>query len=72
MGLRFKSENPLTPLSNIKIKVLSEANDINEFGDLYAKVTAKKTDSDQVFAIRFTSIPPDVEALIDGLLAKNS
>ncbi|MGB3205834.1 MAG: adenylate/guanylate cyclase domain-containing protein, partial [Crinalium sp.] len=71
-GAEIKSENHLNPLSNIKIKVLSVANDLNEFGDLYAKVTAKKTDSDQVFSIRFTSIPPDVEAFIDKWLAKSS
>ncbi|HEY9693653.1 MAG TPA: adenylate/guanylate cyclase domain-containing protein [Oculatellaceae cyanobacterium] len=71
-GAEVVSKNYLTPLSNIKIKVLSKANELNEFGDLYAKVTAKKTDSDMNFAIRFTSVPPDVEALINDLLAKNS
>jgi adenylate cyclase len=69
-GAEVVSEHPLEPLSNIKIN-LSKDSAENQ-GDLYAKVVERSQNIDNTFSIRFTSIPPDIEAIISGLIAHNS
>jgi adenylate cyclase len=54
------------PLSNIKLNILMPNNPTEVSGDIYAKVLDKKTEKEN-FCIHFTSLPPDIEVMLDNL-----
>ncbi|HAA33330.1 MAG TPA: adenylate/guanylate cyclase domain-containing protein [Cyanobacteria bacterium UBA8553] len=58
------------PLSNIKLNLLSPSNPRKVSEDIYAKVLKKEADNSS-FCIHFTSLPPDVEAMLDQLYQKS-
>lgn len=58
------------PLSNIKLNLLSPNNPQEVSGDIYAKVVKKEADNSS-FCIHFTSLPPDIEAMLDQLYKKS-
>jgi adenylate cyclase len=66
-----RSEEAVEPLSDIKIQLMS--NDGEELpGDLYAKVMGTLSDDSRGFAVRFTSVPPEVAAFFQRRLAASS
>ncbi len=58
------------PLSNIKLNLLSPNNPKEVSGDIYAKVVKKEADNSS-FCIHFTSLPPDIEVMLDQLYKKS-
>ena len=62
-----RSEYVVEPLNNIKINLLIQGEGM---GDLYAKVIEKSGDSNTGFCICFTTVPPDVEAMIESLVGR--
>lgn len=56
-------------LSNIKLNLLSPSNPREVSEDIYAKVVKKEADNSS-FSIHFTSLPPDVEAMLNKLYKK--
>jgi adenylate cyclase len=66
-GAELWSDHFLTPLSNLKITLLLPSTTQTEMDDLYAKVLDKPTECDNCFRLRFTSIPPDVAAVLNRL-----
>jgi adenylate cyclase len=66
-GAELSSDHFLTPLSNLKITLLLPSTSATELDDLYAKVLDKPTKCEGCFRLRFTSIPPDVGAVLDRL-----
>ena len=69
-GAEIRVENPVEPLSNIKIW-LTDINGEEVSGDLYGKVMDKPADSGNCFSVRFTSISPEVETFLQGVLASH-
>jgi adenylate cyclase len=69
-GAEVRSDNESQavpePLSNIKINLLTPNNPTKASQDIYAKVLEKQTDKGN-FCIRFTSLPPDIEAMFEKL-----
>jgi class 3 adenylate cyclase len=64
--LRSQFEAPL--LTNLKLHLTGD-DGAEVPGDLYAKVVEKPAGSDATFAVRFTSMPPEVEIFIKKRLA---
>jgi adenylate cyclase len=66
-----RSEHAVESLSNIKIQLMS--NNGEELpGDLYAKVMGSLSEGSPGFAVHFTSVPPEVAAFFERLLAAPS
>jgi adenylate cyclase len=65
-GAEISSQYSVVPLSNIKFNLLTLNNIVSASEDIYAKVIEKETDNGN-FCIHFTSLPPDVEAMLNGL-----
>ncbi len=65
------SEDVVEPWSNIKVQVTSD-NGEQLPGDLYAKVMGALSDGSHGFAVHFTSVPPEVAAFFERLLASCS
>jgi adenylate cyclase len=65
-GGEVRSEHPVSPLSDIKIRLLGPTGE-ELAGDLYGKVVGKPTDRRASFAVRFTSIPPEVATFLHSL-----
>ena len=65
-GAEISSQYLAVPLSNIKFNLLTLNNSQSINEDIYAKVIEKETDNGN-FCIHFTSLPPDVEAMLNEL-----
>lgn len=65
-GAEVSSQSPVVALSNIKFNLLTPNTPDSASEDIYAKVIEKKTDNGN-FRIHFTSLPPDIEAMLDDL-----
>jgi adenylate cyclase len=65
-GGEVRSEQPVTPWSDIKMRLMgTDGEEIP--ADLYGKVVDKPTDTRASFAVRFTSIPPEVVTFLQSL-----
>ncbi len=65
-GGEVRSEHPVSPLSDIKIRLIGATGE-EIAGDLYGKIVGTPTDRRASFAVRFTSIPPEVATFLHGL-----
>jgi adenylate cyclase len=66
-----RSDHTVESWSNIKLQLMS--NNGEELpGDLYAKVMGARTEDGSGFVVHFTSIPPQVAAFFERLLAASS
>jgi len=54
-------------LSNLKLVLLPDGEEPK--GDLYGKVVERREEGEGLFAVRFTSVPPAIEAWLRGRLA---
>ena len=63
----IRLEEPVDVLINLKMNLLTAANEYS--GDIFAKVVEKSPDSDTIFLIYFTAIPPDVEMVFQNLVS---
>lgn len=70
-GAEVRSQSPVVALSNIKFNLLTSNTPDSASEDIYAKVIEKKTDNGN-FCIHFTSLPPDIEAMLDKLYESTS
>jgi adenylate cyclase len=70
-GVEARLENPVAPLTNLKMHLI-DGNGEEIPGALYGKVIEKLPESPTTFSIRFTSIPPEVETFLHGLLTRCS
>ena len=67
-GAEARLEAPVPNLSNLKMRLIgSGGKEIP--GTLYGKVTGAVPGSSSGFAIRFTSVSPEIETLLRGLTA---
>lgn len=64
-GGDVRTEHAVEPLTNVKARLLDPAG-AEVPGDLYAKVQEARPGG---FRVRFTSVPPEVKAFLDGLRA---
>jgi len=65
-GGEVRAEHPVTRWSHIKMRLLgTDGEEIA--GDLYGKIVGEPMDSLASFAVRFTSIPPEVATFLQGL-----
>jgi adenylate cyclase len=67
-GGEIHSEHPIAPWSNIKLRLMGHNGEAIH-GDLYAKVLRHLSGSRPGFYVHFTSVPPDVAAFLQQLLA---
>ena len=65
------STYPVAPLSDLKIRLIGP-HGVEIPGDLYAKVVGKATDTGASFAVRFTSVPPEVAMFLRGFLSSSA
>jgi adenylate cyclase len=65
-GGEVRSEHPVPLLSDIKMRLIG-ATGAEIAGDLYGKIVGKPTDTRASFAVRFTSIPPEVATFLHSL-----
>ena len=66
-GAEARLENPVAPLSNLKIHLIgSEGEEIP--GALYGKVVGTLPESSTGFSVRFTSMSPQIERFLRDLL----
>jgi adenylate cyclase len=65
-GGEVRSEHPVSPLSDIKIRIIGTTGE-EIAGDLYGKIVGTPTDRRASFAVRFTSIPPEVATFLHAL-----
>jgi adenylate cyclase len=65
-GAEVNSPHSVTALSNIKFNLLTLNSSRSVSEDIYAKVLEKETTNGNFF-IHFTSLPPDVEVMLDEL-----
>ncbi len=67
-GAEARLETPVPALSNVKMHLLdSDGREVP--GSLYGKIAGAVTGTRTDFSIRFTSVSPEVETLLRGLLA---
>jgi adenylate cyclase len=64
-GGEVRSEHPVSLLSDIKMRLMGSTGE-EIAGDLYGKIVGKPTDLRASFAVRFTSIPPEVATFLHG------
>jgi adenylate cyclase len=63
----LRLETPVPPLSNLKMRLLgSDGTDLP--GTLYGKVVASVPGSSSRFSVRFTSVPPEIDAVLRELV----
>jgi class 3 adenylate cyclase len=67
-GAEVRSKQSVRALSNLQIRVRGE-NGEDVAGDLYAKVLEQGGANSGSFLVRFTSVPPDLEAYLRRLLS---
>ena len=65
-GGEVRSEHPVSALSDIKIRLMGPTGE-EVAGDLYGKIVGKPTHPRASFAVRFTSIPPEVATFLHSL-----
>jgi class 3 adenylate cyclase len=65
-GGEIRSEHPVSPLSDIKMRLMGRTGE-EIAGDLYGKIVGKPMDRRASFAVRFTSISPQVATFLHGL-----
>ena len=70
-GGEVRCEHPVAPFSEIKMRLMG-TNGEEIPGDLYGKVVGKPTDSGASFAVRFTSVAPEVVSFLHGLLLSST
>ncbi|MBI3328459.1 MAG: adenylate/guanylate cyclase domain-containing protein, partial [Nitrospinae bacterium] len=70
-GGEVRSTHPVAPLSDLKLQ-LTDPRGTEIPGDLYAKVVGKATDTGASFAVRFTSVPPDVAMFLRVFLSSSA
>jgi adenylate cyclase len=70
-GGEVRSEHPGTLWSDIKMQLMGTDGGAIP-GDLYGKVVGKPTDPRASFAVRFTSIPPEVAAFLHSLSSSSA
>ncbi|MGH6825444.1 PAS domain-containing protein [Methyloceanibacter sp.] len=61
-------EAPVPPLSNLKMRLIG-SDDQELPGTLYGKVVASVPGSSSRFSVRFTSVPPEIDAVLRKLTA---
>jgi class 3 adenylate cyclase/CheY-like chemotaxis protein len=66
-GAVMRSQRRLRPLSNLKLLLVRDGEVVP--GDVYAKVVEVSSADEDVCRIRFTSVPPGVDAYLAELLA---
>jgi adenylate cyclase len=70
-GAVMRTSRPLRALSNLKIRVWPRGEELP--GDLYGKVVdQRKSEGADLYAIRFTSIPGEVESWLSRVLPAGS
>ena len=67
-GGEIHADHPIAPWSNIKLRLMGHTGEAIR-GDLYAKVLRHLPESPPGFYVHFTSVPPDVAAFFQRLLA---
>lgn len=65
-GAEVSAQYPVVPLSNIKFNLLPLNTPDSASEDIYAKVIERETDNGN-FCIHFTSLPPDIESMLNTL-----
>jgi len=70
-GGEVRSTYPVAPLSDLKLQLIGP-HGVEIPGDLYAKVVGKATDTGASFAVRFTSVPPEVAMFLRGFLSSSA
>lgn len=70
-GAELQTEQPLDVLSNLKLHLLTGVDRTQLSGDLYAKVIKQVDESTHRFAIRFTSVPPEIAIALQALRQTN-
>ena len=65
-GGEVRSEHPVSLLSDIKMRFIDPTGE-EIAGDVYGKTVGKTTDRRASFAVRFTSIPPEVATFLHAL-----
>lgn len=65
-GAKVRSPNPVPPLTNIRLQLLTGNPPSQVSDDIYAKVLEKPTDNG-TFHIQFTAMPPDLEMMLTKL-----
>lgn len=70
-GAELQTEQPLDVLSNLKLHLLTGVDRTQLSGDLYAKVIKQVDESAHRFAIRFTSVPPEIAIALQALRKTN-
>jgi len=65
-GAEVSAQYPVVPLSNIKFNLLPLNTPDSASEDIYAKVIERETDNGN-FCIHFTSLPPDIESMLNNL-----
>ena len=60
-------ESPVPPLSNLKMRLVgSDGKELP--GTLYGKVVASVSGSSSRYSVRFTSVPPEIDAALRELI----
>jgi hypothetical protein len=70
-GGEVRLETPVPTLSNLKMRLLDK-NGGEIPGSLYGKITGLVPKSSTDFLIRFTSVSPEIETLLRGLLSSQA
>jgi adenylate cyclase len=65
-GAEAQLETPVPPLSNLKMRLMDSGGEEIP-GMLYGKVLGPAAQTDKCVSIRFTSVPPEIAALLRGL-----
>ena len=65
-GAEVSSQSYVVDLSNIKFNLLTQNTPDSASEDIYAKVIERETDKGN-FCIHFTSLPPDIESMLNNL-----
>ena len=65
-GAEVRSQTSVVPLSNIKFNLLTLNNQESVSEDIYAKVIEKEANNGN-FCIHFTSLPPQIESMLNDL-----
>jgi adenylate cyclase len=67
-GAEARLEAPVPPLSNLKMRLM-DAHGAEIPGMLYGKVLGSAAQTDDSVAIRFTSVPPEIAALLRKMIS---
>jgi adenylate cyclase len=66
-GAQLRSLDSLEILSNLKLKLLIEAEMATEEEHIYAKVIQQSNVDKHLFLLRFTAVPPKAMAMLNAL-----